>query len=414
MKTPLFIAKRYILARKSHNVINIISGISVCGVALASFALIGTLSVFNGFNDLVKTLFTNFDPQLKIVSHRGNAFSSDIPELREVKALSFVDVFSMTIEEQALIEYKNTQEIVTLKGVDDEFYYLSGIENILIGQGIYMLADDVADYGILGLQLARKLNSGIEPVSPFNVYAPLRGVTVNMANPAASFNSKEFFSPGVVFQVNQPPYDESYVLVSINLNRRLFGYESEITAVELRLIEGVNLKKAKSEISKIMGPNFRILDRYEQHADVFKVFKLEKFISFIFLTLILLIASFNIIGSLIMLMVEKRKDVNILNGIGASKELVSNIFIYQGLLISLLGALSGVVMGVIVVLLQQKFGFIPLGSSGGFVVDSYPVSLRFFDVLAVLGTVMVMSLITIWPIRSMAGRFFRIAEKNEN
>lgn len=414
MNLSFFIARRYLFARKTHNVINIISGVSVCGIALAAFALICTLSVFNGFNDLVATLFTSFDPQLRIVSSQGKLFSVDTPEFGKVKDIPFVDVFSLTIEEQALIEYNNRQEIVTLKGVDDNFYYLGGIENILIGQGIYMLADDVTDYGILGSLLARKLGSGIESVSPFYVYAPLRGVTVNMANPAASFNSKEFFSPGVIFQVNQPPYDESYVLVSLDLSRRLFGYDSEVTAVGLKLNKDTSLKKAKTYISNILGPGYKVLDRYEQHADLFKVVKLEKFISFIFLSLILLIASFNIIGSLVMLMVEKRDDVGVLNGIGASKESVSKIFIYEGLLISLLGALSGLALGVIVTLLQEKLGFIPLGSSGGFVVDAYPVSLKFSDVFAVLGTVMAMSLIIIWPVRAISGLFFKTAEKNGN
>lgn len=404
MNFPFYIAKRYLFAKKSHNVINVISGISVAGIALASFALICTLSVFNGFNDLVATLFTKFDPELKIVSTQGKLFNTDNSKIQDLSDLPFVEEYSFSLEEQALIQYRNSQQIITIKGVEESFYATSGIEDILRGNGIFMLADEVCNYGIPGLGIISKLGSGIQPAEPFKLYVPKQGERVNMINAAANFNSCNIYSPGVAFQVNQAKYDENYLLVSLDVAENLTGYNNQATAIELKLSDNISVKKAKKRIAALLGTDFKVLDRYEQQEDIFKVVKLEKFISYLFLTFILLIACFNIISSLIMLMIEKQADTEILRSLGADKSTTTQIFVYDGILISMIGAVSGVVLGTIAALMQQHFGFIPLGTNGGFIVDAYPVNLKIEDIVLVLATVLVVSYISIKPIGKLAKR----------
>ncbi|MBO7247010.1 MAG: ABC transporter permease [Bacteroidaceae bacterium] len=404
MNFPFYIAKRYLFAKKSHNVINVISGISVAGIALASFALVCTLSVFNGFNELVATLFTKFDPELKIVSAQGKLFDTDGEFVKEITALPFVEDCSFSLEEQALVQYRNTQQIVMIKGVEESFYSTSGIDEILIGKGIFMLSDAVCEYGIPGIGIISNLGSGIQPADAFSLYVPKQGEKVNMINAAANFNSSSIYSPGVAFQVNQTKYDDNYIIVSMDLARKLTGYENKASAIELKISDNISIKRAKKKISSILGSNFEVLDRYEQQEDIFKVVKLEKFISYLFLTFILLIACFNIISSLIMLMIEKQADTDILRSLGADKSTTTQIFIYDGILISMLGAVSGVILGTVAALLQQYFGFIPLGASGGFIVDAYPVSVHLQDIILVLATVLAVSYISIKPIGKLAKR----------
>lgn len=404
MNFPFYIAKRYLFAKKSHNVINVISGISVAGIALASFALVCTLSVFNGFNDLVATLFTKFDPELKIVAAQGELFDIDNCAVEEISQLPFVEDYSYSLEEQALVQYRNTQQIVVIKGVEESFYSTSGIEDILRGNGIFMLTDAVCEYGIPGMGVISNLGSGIQPAEPFKLYVPKQGERVNMINAAANFQSSNVFSPGVAFQVNQAKYDENYIIVSLDLVRKLTGYQNKASAIELKLTDDISVKRAKKKIAAIVGTDFKVLDRYEQQEDIFKVVKLEKFISYLFLTFILLIACFNIISSLIMLMIEKQADTEILRSLGADKATTTSIFIYDGILISMLGAVSGVVLGTIAALLQQYFGFIPLGTNGGFIVDAYPVSVHLQDIILVLTTVLAVSYISIKPIGKLAKR----------
>lgn len=407
MNLSLFIARRYLFSRKSHNVINVISGISVAGIALASFALICALSVFNGFHDLVATLFTDFDPELKVVAANSKVFDSKSPSIESLCNNSDVETYSFSIEDQALIQYKSHQEIAVIKGVEDSFYDLANVENTLVGSGIFMLRDEVCEYGIMGIGLASRLDCGVQSVSPFTLFVPKRGARVNMINPAANFNSAEIFSPGVLFQVNQQKYDDSYVIISLQLAKKLLGYTDQVSSLELKLKEGVSARKAKREFASMLGSDYKVMDRYEQQADVFKIVNLEKFITYVFLTFILFIASFNIISSLIMLMVEKQQDSLLLRNLGAETRTISKVFLYEGLLISLFGALIGLSLGTIFALLQQTFGFIPMGSSGGFVVDSYPVSVRYRDILLVLTTVSVVSYLSVKPINKIAARFIK-------
>lgn len=412
MNFPFYIARRYLFAKKSHNVINIISAISVAGIMLASFALICTLSVFNGFHELVESLFKDFDPELKVVPAHGKFFNTDDERINRTLALPFIDISSFTIEEQALIGYKSKQQIVMIKGVEDSYHELVGIENVLKGDGIYMLEDEICNYGIMGLGLMRKMDCGMKPVAPLKLYVPKKEGQVSIANPASSFNQADVYSPGVVFMVEQEKYDDNYVLISLALARKLTGRDNEASALELKISQGTSLKKAKRELSAVLGNDFIVQDRIEQQQDVFKVVKLEKFISYLFLSFILLIACFNIIGSLIMLMVEKQQDAGLLRSMGAEQRTIESIFVTNGVLISLIGAVSGLVLGVVAILLQQKFGFIKLGSEGSFIVDAYPVAIYIKDIILVLITVLAVSFISVRPIGPIARRFIKKSERD--
>lgn len=393
-------------AKKSHNAINVISGVSVCGVALATLALVCTLSVFNGFQDLVATFFTAFDPELKITAVNGKVFDSQDNRIQALRQLPEVEVFSESLEDQAMVQYKGKQTIVSIKGIQDNFRQLTAIDSILFGRGDMVLKDEIVDYAIPGIELVSILGSGVRFVDPLEVYAPKRGSKINMANPANSFKSSLLYSSGLVFAVNQQKYDVSYVLTSLEFARDLFQYDTEVSSIELKLKDSSNLSKVKNDIRQLLGEDFNVSDRYEQQADTFRIMEVEKLISYIFLTFILLIACFNVIGSLSMLIIDKQADVSTLRNLGADDTLITRIFLFEGALISLLGALVGIVLGLALCLLQQELGIIGLGDGqGSFVVDAYPVSVHWQDVLLVFVTVLGVSFLSVWyPVRYLSRR----------
>lgn len=405
MNFPFYIAKRYLFSKKSHNAINVISGISVCGVALATLAMVCTLSVFNGFQDMVATFFTAFDPQVKITSVKGKVFDGSLPVLSQIKNMPEVAVYSESVEDNAMVQYKGRQVMAVIKGVEDNFDKLTPIDSILFGRGELILHDEVADYAIPGLQLLSTLGTGIRFLDPIEVYAPKRGAKINMANPMSSFVSDDLFSSGLTFTVNQEKYDGSYILTSIDFARNLFQYDKEVSAVNLRLHPTANEKDVISKIKRILGEDFYVQDRYEQQADTFRIMEIEKLISYIFLTFILMIACFNVIGSLSMLIIDKKNDVQTLRNLGASDNQIVRIFLFEGRMISFIGAVAGVILGLILCLVQQEYGIISLGNSGSFVVDSYPVSVHAWDVLLIFITVLVIGFISVWyPVRYLSKR----------
>ena len=400
MNLPLYIAKRYLFSKKSHNAINIISAISVCGVALATLALVCTLSVFNGFHDLIASFFTHFDPDLKVEVIKGKTFTPDSTSLARIQALSDVVVVSTALEDHAMARYQEQQAMVTIKGVDDNFQALTHIEEVLYGNPEFKLYDAVADYGIMGIQLMYLLGTGIQPYSPIEVYAPRKGGRVNMSNPMSNFQRKPIYSPGTVFNINDSRYASSYIITSLDYARSLFEYTSEVSAIEIRLTPGANIARAKRAIQEIMGSDFTVHDHYEQQAATFKVVKIEKFVTYLFLCFILMVACFNIISSVSMLILDKQDNASTLRSLGATDTFVSRIFIYEGNLIALIGALVGLVLGVVLCLLQQHFGLIGLGGDGQFVVDAYPVRVKLLDILLVFASVIVVSALSVWlPIR---------------
>lgn len=406
MNYRLFIARRYLFSRKSHHAINIISGISVAGVAIATMAMVCTLSVFNGFRDLVAGLFTAFDPQLRVTLTEGTSVSQDDEALQRLRRHPDVKVYTPVMEGQALVVQDRRQQVVTVMGVADNFPEQASINNILYGDGSFCLHADVLEYGVLGLRLAARLGLPANFPDPLQVYAPKRGERVNMASPLSSFNHDELQSPGVVFNVQQSRYDDNYIITSLGFAQRLFDQRGRITSVELRLRDGVSLSSAKRELRQLLGARFQVQDRFEQQADVFRIMRIEKLISFVFLTFILLIACFNIIGSLSMLMIDKRQDVRTLRSLGATDGQVCDIFMLEGRMISLAGAAVGLLLGLALCWLQQEFGLISMGSSAGsFIVEAYPVSVHVGDLVIVFLTVLVVGWAAVWwPVRYLSRR----------
>lgn len=406
MNCALYIARRYLFSKKSHNAINIISGISVCGVALATLALVCTLSVFNGFHDLISGFFTHFDPDLKVEAVKGKTFSLDSATLACLRDLPEVEVVSLTLEDNAMAKYKGQQTMVTIKGVDDDFQSLTDIEEILYGNPEFKLYDAVADYGVLGIQLMYTLGTGFDPYDPVEVYAPRRGVKVNLSNPMASFRRQPLYLAGNVLNINDARYASSYIVTSLDYARRLFDYDTEVSAIEIRLSAKANTAKVKQSIAAILGDDYTVKNRYEQQAATFKVVEIEKFVTYLFLCFILMVACFNIISSVSMLILDKQANADTLRSLGATDSFVARIFIYEGNLIALLGAVVGLVLGVVLCLLQQEFGLIGLGGDGQFVVDSYPVRVKFTDLLLVLVSVVAVSAISVWMPIKVLNKYF--------
>ena len=408
MNFPLYIAKRYLLSKKSHKVINIISGVAIAGVSLATLAMVCTMSVFNGFRKLAADRFTLFDPELKISAVYGKSFDTDNDKIRRVTSLPEIEVATMCIEDKAMIQYGGHRIMVTLKGVEDNFNELTDIENAMIGSCDFILHDEYAHYAIPGGELISALNCGINYTEPLEVYAPKRGKKVSITNPGSNFRKDYLYSSGAIFIVNQTKYDSNYILTSLDFARKIFERKSnEATTLELKIAEGANIEKVKKSIRNILGNEFKVLNRYEQQKDIFKIMEIEKLISYIFLSFILLIACFNIIGSLSMLILDKKQDMNTLRSLGADNRLITNIFVTEGVLISIIGALSGIILGVIACLLQEHYGILSLGNSNNFIINSYPVLVDSKDIIVIFATVFVVGLAAVGiPVRLLTKRMF--------
>ena len=406
MNFPFFIARRYLFSKKSTHAINVISGISVVGVAVATMALVVTLSVFNGFHDMVASFFTSFDPQLKVTPVMGKTIAADDPILTQIKQMPQIEVATECVEDQALVIYRGRQAMVTIKGVEDNFDQLTHIKELLLGDGEFELHAADMFYGIPGIRLAEQLGTGYMYDEPLKVYAPRREGQLNMANPMDGLVEDELYSPGVLFQVMQGKYDKNYILTSIDFTRRIFEQQGMVSSLELRLKAGSNFERVKSEIKKLAGDKYYIKDRFEQQDDTFKIMKIEKLMAYIFLTFILMIACFNIIGSLSMLIIDKKDDVVTLRNLGASDKQIVRIFLFEGRLISAIGAIIGILLGLALCWGQQTYGWVKLGSSSAsFVINAYPVSVHPEDVILIFITVLVVGFLAVWyPVHYFAKR----------
>ena len=406
MNFPFYIARRYLFSRKSTHVINIISGISVVGVAVATMALVVTLSVFNGFQDLVASFFTNFDPQIKVAPIQGKSAPSDDPILTKIKHLPDIDVATESVEDQALAIYGERQAMITIKGVDDNFSSLTHINDILYGDGHFELHAADLNYGVVGIGLADDLGTGVEFKNTIKIYAPKREGQLDMANPTDGFVEDDLYSPGVLFSVRQAKYDRNYIITSISFARNLFGQQGMLTSLELRLKPGSDFEAVKKEIQQIAGNKYSVKDRYEQQEDTFKIMQIEKFIAYIFLTFILMVACFNIIGSLSMLIIDKKDDVLTLRNLGANDHQIIRIFLFEGRMISTIGAIIGIGIGLLLCWIQQTYGIVALGeSSGSFVINAYPVSVHPTDIILIFATVAIVGYLAVWyPVRYLSKR----------
>lgn len=406
MNFPFFIARRYLFSKKSTHVINVISSISVIGVAVATMALVIVLSVFNGFHDLVASLFTSFDPQLKVVPVEGKTAPSDDPILTQIRLLPEVDVATETVEDQALAIYDGKQAMVKIKGVDDNFAELSHITDILYGDGSFSLHAANLEYGILGIRLAQTLGIGAQWDGYLKIYAPQKEGQLDLSNPGEGFVADSLNSPGVLFSVRQSKYDKNYIVTSIAFARNLFGQQGMLSDLEIRLKEGSDLNAVKAEMQKIAGTKYKVLDRFEQQEDTFKIMSIEKLMAYIFLTFILVVACFNIIGSLSMLIIDKKNDVVTLRNLGVNDKQITRVFLFEGRMIAVIGAVIGIGLGLLLCLLQQQYGFVRLGESeGSFIVDAYPVSVHYTDVAIIFVTVIAVGWLAVWyPVRALSKR----------
>lgn len=406
MNFPFYIARRYLFSKKNTHAINVISAISAVGVAVATMALIVTLSVFNGFHDLVATFFTSFDPQIEVVPAQGKTAPADDPVLQKIRQMPQVEVATECLKDQALAIYRGKQTMVTLMGVDNSFEQMSRIDEILYGEGAFILHAANLNFGIVGARLAETLGMNANWDGSLLIYAPRKTGQLDMATPSDGFVVDSLISPGSVFMVKQGKYDRDHVLAPISFARSLFEQQGMLSSLQIRLKNGSDLDEVKNEMKTIAGDKYRVLDRYEQQEDTFRIMKVEKFIAYIFLTFILIVASFNIIGSISMLIIDKKNDVVTLRNLGATDKQIKRIFLFEGRLISFLGAMAGLLLGLLLCWLQQQFGLVALGqSSGTFVVDAYPVSVHPEDVVAVFVTVVVVGFLAVWyPVRYFSRR----------
>ena len=376
------IAWRYLFSKKGHNAINIVSGISAAAVAVVTAAMICVLSVMNGFGTLVEHMFSEFDPVLLVVPTEGATLRTDTAPIVSLYAREDIEAISMQLEQTALIRYKDHQTPARVMGVDSVFTQTAHIDSI-IADGFYSVWDGAFDRATMGRGLAAQIGMNAHFTGALHFYAPQRTGRVNMMRPDLSLNHEHAFIAGT-FAVNQVEYDDQLVLVSLPLAQRLFDYD-EFTATALRIQPKADLKisNLKSQISNILGPGYKVMNRYEQQASFFNILRIEKLLTILLLVFILLIASFNIIGSLSMLIIDKREDIQILSHLGADETTIRRVFLLEGWFISSLGALTGLIIGVLLCLGQQHFGWLKLGSGAEYVISAYPVQVQALDIVLV-------------------------------
>ena len=401
MSFPFYIAKRYLFSKKSTNAINVISAISVVGVVVATMALVIVLSVFNGFHDLVASFSTQFDPQLKIVPTEGKTAPADDPILTELRQFPEVDVATECVEDQALAMFNGKQAMVMLKGVDDNFDELTHIREIVYGEGDFQLHTADLQYGTIGIRLAQDLGMGARFGDYLRIYAPRRDGQLDLTNPSDGFVVDSLITPGVVFSTRQGKYDKNYIVAPIGFARLLFEQQGMLSSLEIRLKDGSNLDNVKRQMRRVAGEKYKVLDRFEQQADTFRIMQIEKLIAYIFLTFILVVACFNIIGSLSMLIIDKKDDIATLRKLGADDRQITRIFLFEGRMIAALGAVVGILLGLLLCWLQQEFGLVGMGGSTGmFVINAYPVSVHYSDILVIFLTFIAVSWLAVWyPVR---------------
>lgn len=387
MNTALYIAKRYLVSKKSHNIINIISMVSVVGITVGTMALIIVLSVFNGFEQMVSSLFNAFDPDLKVEINEGKTFSYSAFPYTQIKALDGVAQLSAIVEEDALLKYNDKQHLATIKGVSNDFARMSGIDTMLV-DGDFILQKRGTPYAVMGLGSAINLSVNLaDYTESLSVYVPNRKANLGV-NFDQAFRSANIYPAGI-FSIQQD-IDYQYILVPIDFARQLLDYTDEASSVAIMLEAGSSTEALQSQIEQLLGPAYTVKNRYQQQQVVYQIMKAEKWAIFLILTFILIIASFNMIGSLSMLILDKKKDIEILGSMGADRRLLRRIFFSEGFLIAFLGAIGGLFLGGVVCWLQQHFGLIKLqGGDGAFIIDAYPVLMQGWDFLYVFLTVCV-------------------------
>jgi len=403
MNFPLFIARRYLISKKSRNIINLISGVSIAGITVGTMALIIVLSIFNGLDALIKSLFSSFDPEIKITLNEGKTFSIDNDLFNQIKSDPSTVVFTEVVEENAMIDYRQRQAIVTIKGVSDNYSQLTGIDSLIV-DGSFKLWENDRPVGVIGYELAAQLSVGLSFFDPMYIYVPkqISGIMLGQAN---AFNKAHIFPRGI-FSVQQE-YDAKYLLIPVDFARDLLNYKNVVTSVELKISDKEKIEDIKDRFTEILGPEFKVQTQYEQHQAFYQVMASEKWIIFLILGFILIIASFNTTSTLTLLVLQKKSDMHLLQSMGALPKTIKQIFQTEGILITAIGILLGLVLGTLFCWAQMRFGIIRFPSGGSFIVDVYPLKMLFSDFLLVIVLVSIIGLMaSIIPVRILGKRYF--------
>jgi lipoprotein-releasing system permease protein len=411
MKLSLYISRRYLFAKKSRNAINIISSISVAGVMVGTMALIIILSVFNGLEEMVKSIFGTFDPDLEIRITEGKVFSPDNKRILALSEIEGIETWSPVLEENALLKYDDRQFIATVKGVEDDYSEITGLDSVMWDGEFLLRSESGRDHAVVGMGVANNLGIGLNFLNPINIYVPKRTGKVRNTDLTNAF-IREWIYPSGIFSVEQE-YDSRYIFIPISMMRKLLEYDNEVSAIEIKFDGTSSVEEIQLAVQELYGESFTIKNKYQQQEIFYKVMRSERLAIFLILSFILIIASFNIIGSLTMLIIEKENDIEILKSLGANNTLIRRIFIIEGWLISILGAFSGLILGGVICWVQQRYGLVGL-SGDSLIIDSYPVIMKFQDFIIVLGTVLLIGFWAAWyPVRYMSKRYLK-DENNTN
>ncbi|MBT3209943.1 MAG: FtsX-like permease family protein [Bacteroidetes bacterium] len=402
MYFPLYIAKRYLISKKSTNIINIISAVSVAGISITTISLIVILSVFNGLEDLIKSMFSAFDPDLKITIAEGKTFDSENAVFEKIKKMEGIVHFSEIIEGNALLKYGDKEEFASIKGVGNQFSEMTGIDSMMI-DGKFLLKHGENSLAVVGYGIARKLSLGLSFTNPIVVYVPKRSKTPRLNLNDAT--KKSYIFPSGIFSIQQE-IDSKYIVVPIEFAENLYDYKNEITGIELKIESGIDKDLLQKRIEEILGDKFVVKNRYQQQELIYKTIKSEKLMAFVILTFILLIASFNVVGSLTMLVIDKKHDIATLRNLGANLKTIKRIFLLEGWLISILGAIFGLFLGGVICYIQIKFGLIELYSGESMITHAYPVKIIFQDFTYTFITVVAIGFMAAWyPVRYITRRY---------
>lgn len=409
MNLPFYIARRYLLGKKSQNAINIISAISVLGISTGTMALVIVLSVFNGFDSLVKSLYNTFDPDIQISSLEYKTFTPDPLTLQEIRSLPGVIALSEIMEDNVLLLYNDRQHIASVKGVDEAFRDVSGLDS-MIYDGEMKLRDRNRPYVVVGQGVAYSLGINLSFIDPLFIYTIDRKARINMSQPEESIR-RDFIYPSGIFSIEQD-YDSRYIICPIDFVRNLLLYQDEVTHLEVKLDPGFPVDVVQKEIQSLMGEGYQVKNREQQNEMFYRVMRSEKWAIFLILTFILIIASFNIIGSLSMLIIDKKKDILTLRNMGAGNRLIKRIFLVEGWLISVIGSMTGIFLGTLISWIQQRFGVIKLTGSGSFIIDAYPVQIQVLDILLIWVTVLIIGLLAArYPVQQISRKYLAGIEK---
>lgn len=402
MRLAFQIARRYLFAKKSHSIINVISMISVAGVTIGTMAIVVVLSVFNGFEGLIGQSYTAFNPDLKVLPAQGKVFSYN-DHIESIMKASGAEWWSKVIEDQAFVMYDDKQSPVIIKGVDENFTRVSGLDTMLI-EGTFTLWNNDKPTAVVGYGLARTLRVGLKFVAPLVIHAPKRDGQVSMVNPQNNFIS-DYLYPSGIFVVYQPEYDHNYMILPIEKARYFFNYSDEISQLEIKVTDHGALNDVKTFLKKNLGSDYKVLTRFEQQEEFYKMMNIEKWVTFMILMFVLFIATFNLIGSLSMLMMDKKDDIDTLKNLGADSKLIRMIFVFEGWAISFVGTVLGLILGGLIIWVQMMYGLLKLSGGGNFIIEAYPVSVLAMDFVIVFVAVITLGFLASWyPVRRITSK----------